>query len=98
MQRNKTNNKGGRKGFGEELKIKERYTALTEPFFQVLKEFLNSEDKKDRQWAVEQLNKAYVKMIPQDITSGGQALNINYDKAFTATSTSKGDSAKSKKV
>lgn len=98
MQRNKTNNKGGRKGFGEELKIRERYTALTEPFFEVLKEMLSSEDKTDKKWAVEQLNKAYVKMIPQDITSGGKALNINYDKAFTATSISKGDSGKSKKV
>lgn len=88
-------NKGGRKGFGEELRIVERYSALTEDFFIVLKEMLASEDKADRKWAVEQLNKAYTKMIPQDITSGGQPLNIQFDESFTVTSKTKGDSTES---
>lgn len=69
-------NKSGRKGFGEELKIVERYSALTEPFFKVIQEMLASEEKADKKWAVEQLNKAYTKMIPQDITTGGDKLEI----------------------
>ena len=85
-------NKGGRKGFGEELQIIERYSALTEPFFVVLTEMLQSKEKSDRKWAVEQLNKAYTKMIPQDVTSGGQPLNINFDGLFKAPRETKGDS------
>lgn len=68
-------NTGGRKSYFEELKIVERYSALTEPFFKVLKKALDSEDERDQKWAVEQLGKAYVKMIPQDITTGGESFN-----------------------
>lgn len=57
--------KTGRKTYGEDMKIKERYCALTELFFKVLKNRLNSKNKKEQDWAVEQLSKAYVKMIPQ---------------------------------
>lgn len=64
----------GRKSWTEELQIAQRYSDLTEPAFKVLKEMLESEDKADRKWAVEQLSKAFVKMIPQDITSGGKEL------------------------
>lgn len=67
-------NKGGRKSYLEELEIAHRYTALTEPFFKVLKKHLESGDKADEKWAVEQLTKAFVKMIPQDLTSGGKQL------------------------
>lgn len=77
--------KTGRKGFGEELELLRRYTALTEPFFKVLTEMLNSEEKADKKWAAEQLGKAYVKMIPQDVTSGGQPLNIQFDGLFKTT-------------
>lgn len=64
----------GRKSWTEELKLAQRYADLTEPAFKVLKEMLESEDKVDRKWAVEQLGKAFIKMIPQDITTGGEQL------------------------
>ena len=64
----------GRKSWTEERKIAQRYSDLTEPAFQVLKDMLESEDKADKKWAVEQLSKAFVKMIPQDVTSGGKEL------------------------
>jgi hypothetical protein len=60
--------KTGRKGFGEELHIKQRYSALTEPYFNALKGFLESEDKSDRKFAISELTKAYAKMIPTQIT------------------------------
>lgn len=63
-------NKGGRKGYGEELKIKQRFSALSEPFFKVLQDFLNSEDKSDRKFAITELNKGFTKMIPTTI--GGE--------------------------
>lgn len=75
-------NKGGRKSYLEEVKIAQRYTDLTEPAFKVLKTMLNSKDKNDQKWAVEQLTKAYVKMIPQDHISGGQPIQIVFDNAF----------------
>lgn len=76
-------NKGGRKSWTEELNIAQRYSDLTEPAFKVLMEMLESEEKADKKWAVEQLGKAFVKMIPQDVTSGGQPLQIVFDNAFT---------------
>lgn len=78
--------KGGRKSYFEELKIADRYSALSEPYFLFLKKMLDSEDKTDKKWAAERLEKAYIKMIPQDITSGGQALNITFDNSFNETS------------
>ena len=69
--------KTGRKSFTEELQIKERYSALTPKFFRVLEKFLNSKYKGDQKWAIEQLNKAYIRMIPQQITGeGGNPLEI----------------------
>lgn len=66
--------KAGRKSYFEELNIAQRYADLTPKAFAVLNEMLDSEDKSDRKWAVEQLQKGIVKMIPQDITSGGEVL------------------------
>lgn len=58
----------GRKGYGEELKIKQRFSALSEPFFKVLQDFLNSEDKSDRKFAITELNKGFTKMLPTQLT------------------------------
>jgi hypothetical protein len=77
-------NKGGRKSWTEELEIAQRYSDLSEPAFKVLKSMLNSKDKNDQKWAVEQLGKAFVKMIPQDHTSGGQPLVISFDNALAS--------------
>lgn len=68
--------KTGRKGLGAELAMKRRYSALTEPYFKVLQEFLESEDKADRKFAVSELSKAFVKMIPQSV-DGGEDENGN---------------------
>lgn len=67
----------GRKSWTEELQIAGRYSALSKPFFRFIKKMLESEDKNDQKWAAERLEKAYVKMIPQDITSGGKELTVN---------------------
>lgn len=72
----------GRKSYFEELNIAQRYADLTPKAFKVLSEMLDSKDKVDQKWAVEQLQKGLVKMIPQDITSGGQALQLTFDSAF----------------
>lgn len=69
----------GRKGYGEELKIIERYSDLSEDYFRTLKEFINSDVKEDRKFAVQQLTPAFSKMIPQDQNHGGE-VTINIAK------------------
>jgi len=68
--------KAGRKSWTEELEIAERYSALSVPFFKFLKKMLESSEVADQKWAAERLEKAYIKMIPQDITSGGKELQV----------------------
>jgi len=68
----------GRKTFFEELKLKDKYSELAPKYFKVLEEFLDSDDKKDRQWAADQLGKAFHRMVPQDMdaTSGGEPFSL----------------------
>lgn len=60
--------KTGRKGLGHEMRLKERFSELSEPYFLALKGFLESEEKADQKFAIEQLTKAYSKMMPTEIT------------------------------
>lgn len=55
----------GRKNFGIELRIEQRYADLAEPAFKFIKECLESDNKADKKWAYEQLNKGFARMIPQ---------------------------------
>lgn len=63
-------NSAGRKSWKEELQIKQRYSALTEPYFKVLKKFLESDNVADQKFAISELTKAYTKMIPTEINGG----------------------------
>lgn len=83
--------KPGRKSYTEELNIAQRYSDLTEPFFKVIKKHLESGDDNKERWAVEQLSKAFVKMIPQDMTSGGRPLVLQFDNALKSKFTSETD-------
>lgn len=76
--------KAGRKSYFEELNIANRYALLSEDYFKFLKRMMASDDLADQKWAAERLEKAYVKMIPQDVTSGGQPIVISFDSAFTS--------------
>lgn len=69
------NNKSGRKNFAEELRIIERYSDLSEDFFGFLKKMFESKSKIDKKWASERIEKAYIRMIPQDLNLGGQNNN-----------------------
>jgi hypothetical protein len=66
----------GRKSFKEELQLFKRYSELTAPYFEFLQEMFNSEKLEDKKWATERIEKAFIKMIPQDmdITSDGLPL------------------------
>lgn len=58
----------GRKSLKDELRMFERYSELSVPYFKVLKARLKSNIHTEQNWAVEQLTKAFVKMIPTEIT------------------------------
>lgn len=58
----------GRKSLKTELKMFDRYSELSEPYFRVLRKHLESDNKHDEKWAVEQLTKAFTKMIPTEVS------------------------------
>lgn len=60
-------NKGGRKSYFEELNIANRYALLSEEYFNFLKEMFDGDDKADKKWASERIEKGLVKMIPQTL-------------------------------
>lgn len=57
----------GRKSLKDELKLFDRYSELTEPYFRVLKKHLDRKNTANEKWAVEQLTKAFTKMLPTQI-------------------------------
>lgn len=59
--------KRGRKSKAEELKVLERYADLSESYFAVIKEALESSRLSDKRWAADHLKNAFVKMIPQQL-------------------------------
>jgi hypothetical protein len=61
----------GRKSLKDELQILRRYADLSEPYFKVLKDHLNSESKEDQRWAADNLKSAFAKMIPQKLEGAG---------------------------
>lgn len=56
----------GRKTLKDELKVIERYSELSGPYFTFIRKMLAG-GKKDKRWASEQLKGAYIKMLPQAI-------------------------------
>jgi hypothetical protein len=58
----------GRKSLKDELKMFDRYSELSVPYFAVLKKHLESKNTANEKWAVEQLTKAFTKMIPTEVS------------------------------
>lgn len=54
----------GRKSLKEEIRVVEYMTELAPQVFKIIEEELKSKNKKDRRWAVEQMNKLYSKAVP----------------------------------
>jgi hypothetical protein len=90
----------GRKTMRDEVAILRRYNDLTEPYFRVLRDHLESERKEDRRWAADNLKSAFAKMIPQDLNLGGQAIKITFDTSFNDNppSETEGDSTEQETV
>jgi len=91
----------GRKSAMEELEVMRRYAVLAPKYFAVLKKCLDSEKPEDYKWATEQLNKAFVKMIPQTFAGDPyNPLSLVFDNSFknVATRSTEKCSAKPGKV
>lgn len=66
-------NKGSKgSGYGQKLNLVARYSNLTEPYFNELKEMLNSTDKNEVRFAITTLKGAFEKMLPQDMNIKGE--------------------------
>jgi hypothetical protein len=61
----------GRKSLKDEIGVLKRYADLAEPYFRVLRDSLESEDKDERKWAADNLKTAFAKMIPQSLEGTG---------------------------
>ena len=61
----------GRKSIRDEAAVLRRFNDLAPKYFKVINAHLNSKIKSDRQWAVERLDKAFAKMIPQTLKGDG---------------------------
>lgn len=81
----------GRKSKFEELEIAHRYAELSDKYFAVLNEFLNGKDKNDKRFAVEQLSKAFPKMIPQQIGGlNGAPIAVQWIQSQSSTNQESG--------
>lgn len=85
----------GRKSLRDEIEVLRRYAELSVPYFKFISEMLAPEsDKEDRKWAAERLDKAFPKMIPQnvDLTSGGEVIPILSGLNVSANNSNQEDS------
>lgn len=67
----------GRKSLKDEINILQRYAELSPKYFKFISEMLDNKSKEDSKWAVERLDKAFSKMLPQniDLTTLGKAFS-----------------------
>jgi hypothetical protein len=76
-------NKGGNPGYGKSKNLVARVDKFEPLFWDELEKMITGDDKADRKYAMTEFNKIQLKMIPQDITSGGKEIpqpimNLNY--------------------
>ena len=77
IKRNLMREKRGRKGFGTEMRIMERYSELSEPYFAFLKDKMENGTDEEKWKAIQVLNGAFVKMIPTTLDGDFTNRNIN---------------------
>ena len=61
----------GRKSLKDEIAVLNRYAELAPKYFKFIQEMLDSKNVEDKKWAVERLDKAFVKMVPQKLSGEG---------------------------
>lgn len=66
-------NKGGNPGYGKLKNLKDNVDKFSPLFWEGLNDMMKG-DKTDKKWAMQEFNKIQLRMIPQDITSGGNEL------------------------
>ena len=66
------NNKGGGLSYPKLKTITENVDKFSPLFWQKLNAMIKSKDKTDVRFALSEFNKIQCKMIPQDVTTGGQ--------------------------
>jgi hypothetical protein len=79
MADGRQNNGGKRKGagnpgYGKRKNLVARVDKFEPFFWDELEKMITGDDKADRKYAMTEFNKIQLKMIPQDITSGGKEI------------------------
>ncbi len=71
--------KAGRKSLREEIDLTHRYAALSEKAFRLISKRLDSDNKKEQEYALDWLKAGFSRMVMQqtDLTTGGQPINIS---------------------
>ena len=64
-------NKGGNPGYGKMSFITDNANKILPEWWKLANKWLKSKNEKLQQVAFQELNKIQVKMIPQDLTTGG---------------------------
>lgn len=74
--------KVGAPGYGKMAQITANVDKFSPLFWQLMEEFGTSSRKDDKKFFIQEFNKIQSKMIPQDITTGGQPITISFDPVF----------------
>jgi hypothetical protein len=84
----------GRKSLRDEINVIQRYAELAPKYFKFISQMLDDDaPKDDKKWAAERLDKAFPKMIPQDINADlGGNLTISWQQSQSLTPQGNGSS------
>ena len=63
--------KRGNPGYGKLTVIREQFEAIQTEWWGEMRKFLHSNSKVDRKFALQELNKVQVKLIPTEVTGAG---------------------------
>ena len=72
--KNAVGNNGGNPGYGQLEYIKKQVEKYSPDWWLMWKALMRGETKEDIKYAMTEFNKLQLKLIPQDITSGGEKL------------------------
>ena len=72
--KNALGNNGGNPGYGQMVFIKEQVERYSKLWWTEWESMMTNGRAEDRRFAMAEFNKLQVKMIPQDLTSGGEKI------------------------
>lgn len=75
----------GNPGYGRLKFVSEKVGKYSEIWWAELGKMMESKELEAKKFAMAEFNKIQVKMIPQDVTSGGEKIVLSFDSVFNAS-------------